>query len=157
MCFLRKYLDMALTSPDVILRNLAMLFGRPGSHDLLLQIGSQGWHFFVCSCIKFACFTLTSSWKIETIWLNSSFFQTDKSQRQVAYIRYDKMAKNTCEKAFAYKQFGILLRVGFVSLYEFAHAFVLCSEIAQVVGGLTWIQRNIPMKTMYTLLDNVPR
>ena len=157
MCFLLKYLDMALTSPDVVLRNLAMLFGRPGSHDLLLQIGSQGWHFFVCSCIKFACFTWISPWKIETIRLNSSFFQNDKSQRQVAHIRYDKMANNTCEEAFAYKQLAVLLRVGFFSLYEFTHAFDICSEIAQIVSGLTWIQRNIPMKTMYILLDNVPR
>ena len=127
MCFLRKYLDMALTSPDVVLRNLAMLFGRPGSHDLLLQIGSQGWHFFQNDKLIEL---------IETIRLNSSFFQNDKSQRQVAHIRYDKIAKNTCEEAFAYKQLAILLRVGFFSLYEFTHAFALCSEIAQVVGGL---------------------
>ena len=144
---------MAFTSLDVLSRNPAMLSGCPGSHDLLLHLRSQGWHLFVCSCIKLVCFTSTSSRKIDesstTHWprpisLDSSFFQSDKSLRQVAYISYDKMAKHTCEEAFAYRQLG----VGFFLLYEFIHAYVLCSEIAHVVGGSTWIQRNIPIKTM---------
>ena len=38
---------MPSTILEVLSRKLAMLFVCPGSHDLLLQLGSQGWHLFV--------------------------------------------------------------------------------------------------------------
>ena len=139
--FLHKYLDMPFTTLEELFRNLAMLSGCPGSHDLLLQLGSQGWHLFVCSCIKLLCFLLrfplgrstSRPRQVDRDHFTRFLFQSDKSLRQVAYISYDKMAKHTCEEAFAYRQLG----VGFFLLYEFIHAYALCSEIAHVVSEST--------------------
>ena len=161
ICFLRKYLDMAFTSLDVLSRNLAMLSGCPGSHALLLQLGSQGWHLFVCFCIKLVCFLLRFR-------LGRSTGRPQQVDRNhfTRFLFLSKWQVSTTSRLYQLRQDGqtymwgsfcLQLGVGFFLLYEFIHAYVLCSEIAHVVSESTWIQHSIPIKPMHILLDNVPR